>query len=441
MISRTGQTCVAILGGGLTGLSAAWHLKGEDHVLLEKEQIVGGLARTEEYEGFRFDLGSHIWFTKEPAAETLLECLPSLVMRGYDRSAWVHIYGRLVPAPFQANMYGMPADVVSECLIGYIEATRGYHRSRESFADWLRASFGDGLYKHFMRPYNSKVWTVPPEEMAADWTGSRVDVPDSREMIEGALGLQVNNMGPNARFCYPTREGIGSIAEAIYSQCSRISTGTQIGSIELDTKTIHLAGGADLAYQSMISTIPLPDLVGLIENVPHAVREAARKLRATKLVLVNIALKRRPDHGYHWIYFAEPKYPFFRVSFPHNYSESMCPAGCASIQAECAFPYDANIDETSVAEHAKAMLSEAGYLDISGLLFVKTRVVSPAYVIRDHARRMNLQIIQSYLGKHNVCCAGRLGAWEYINMDQCILAGRDAAAQVGSETRLETSAV
>lgn len=441
MTSRAGHTSVAILGGGLTGLSAAWHLKGEDHILLEKEKTVGGLARTDDYEGFRFDLGSHIWFTKEDAAETFLEGLPSLAMRDHRRSAWVHIYDRLVPAPFQANLHGMPADVVSECLIGYVEAARGYHHNRESFADWLRASFGDGLYKHFMRPYNTKVWTVPPEELAADWTGARVDVPDAREMIEGALGLQVNDMGLNARFGYPIEDGVGSIAEAIYSQCSSVSTGIQIHSIDLNTKMIHLAGGADVSYQSMVSTIPLPDLVGLIENIPSAVREAARKLRATKLVLVNFALKRRPDHGYHWVYFAEPKYPFFRVSFPHSYSESMCPAGCGSIQAECAFPYDVDVDEMVVAEHAKALLLEAGYLDTSELLFVKTRVVSPAYVICDHARRVSLRIIQSYLSQHNVYCAGRLGAWEYINMDQCILAGRDAAARASLNTRFEKSTV
>jgi protoporphyrinogen oxidase len=191
----------------------------------------------------------------------------------------------------------------------------------------------------------------------------------------------------------------------------------------------------------MISTIPLPTLIGLIENIPALVEKAASGLRATKLVLVNLALKRITDHGYHWMYFAEPKYPFFRVSFLHNYSDSMCPSGCGSMQAECAFPYNANVDIMEVAEHAKSQLSEAGYLDTRDLLFVKTRVVSPAYVICDHKRRENLRLILCYLHDHNVHCAGRFGAWEYINMDQCILAGRDAAEWACLNARVEMSKV
>lgn len=430
MSSQVESTSVVILGGGLTGLSAAWHLADQDYLLLEKENTLGGLARTDDYDGFRFDYGSHVWFTKEPLVKALVDNLPSLTMHNQQRSAWVHIYEIRIPAPFQANLYGLPKDIVSECIIGYIEAIQKSDEVRRSFADWLKASFGSGIYKHFMQPYNIKVWTVPPKELAADWTGARIDVPDVRQIINGALGVKVNSIGANADFGYPADGGTETIAKTIYNECSNIQTGVQICGIDLDSKTVHLADNRSVSYQSMISTIPLPELISLVENAPSFVTRAATQLKRTKLLLVNFALKRKPDHCYHWIYFAEPKYPFFRISFLHNYSESMCPGGCGSIQAECAFPCGAEINEAEIAEYAKERLSEAGYLDIQQLLFIRTRVVNPAYVICDHSRSANVQLILSYLHGQDVYCAGRFGAWEYINMDQCILAGKNAATLV-----------
>jgi UDP-galactopyranose mutase len=429
---------VAILGGGITGLTAACRLQQADSLLLEKEQIPGGLARTDDLEGFRFDFGVHVWFTRNESAEGLLRSLSPLAMQTHRRSAWVQIYGRLVPAPFQANLHGLPLHVVSECLIGYAEALRSQLGSRNSFADWLRGSLGDGIYKHFMQPYNTKIWTVPPEELTADWPGSRVDVPDARQMIAGALGIQVNDLGPNAHFGYPSRDGIGAIAGAMSSQCRNVLTGACIRGIDLGAKTLHLADGTDVIYRSAISTIPLVDLLRLVGSTPSAIDNAASQLRSTKVLLVNLALKRRPDHGCHWIYFAEPEYPFFRVSFPHNFAESMCPVGAGSIQAECAFPSTAAIDESAVMDRTTALLSEAGYLDTSQLLFVRTRIVNPAYVICDHKRRENLQLILSYLLQQDVYCAGRFGTWEYMNLDHCLLAGMEAADW--SQTRPSTTA-
>lgn len=426
MSGKQTKTNVLILGGGLTGLSAAWHLQDVDHIILEQAPSVGGLAATDNVDGFLFDRGSHVWYTSNHEVDTFVKSLPGVSLKVHQRSAWVHAYDRRIPAPFQGNLFGMPLNVVSDCLTGFCQRTTG---QVENFADWLLAAFGAGFYNHFMRPYNTKVWTVSPEELTIDWQNSRVDTPDPRQIIDGAIGLQENRLGENATFYYPQSGGSGSIVSALANGCHSVRCNSNIHRIDPDSKTVYLREDS-IRYNSLISTIPLHSLVRLISPPESDVVSAADGLACTKVLLVNIALSRRPGHGFHWIYFPEEKYPYFRVSFPHNYADDICPPGCGSIQAECAFRWDEDVDTDATVASVIRTLAEAEYLEESSISFVNTKLIGPAYVLYDHQRRQNLEIITQSLYSRDVHVAGRFGAWEYINMDACIAAGRNVAACV-----------
>ena len=424
-----------ILGGGLTGLSAAYHLRGHGYLLLEKEERVGGIACTDVYDGFRFDMGSHVWFAADKHVDSLVNELPDVIMGHHERSAWVHIYDHVIPAPFQGNLSGLPLDVVSDCLIGYIESVQNPRHTVESFGDWLRASFGEGFCRHFMYPYNCKVWTVPPEELAADWQLGRVDVPVMQEIVDGALGLRQNPLGANAKFCYPLYGGIEAIPSGLASMCDSTECGVSVSVIDLEEHTLRLSDGRRIEYRNIISTIPLHVLAKLLPNLPGELARAVDNLRYTKVLLVNIGLKTRPEHKFHWIYFPESKYPFFRVSFPHNYSDHMCPGDAGSIQAECAIPMRDEVDAVHIADVTVNQLVDTGYLEKSQLAFVRTRLIDPAYVIYDHHRAACRQALTTYLATNGVHCSGRFGVWEYLNMDGCISAGMEAANHVLSSVK------
>ena len=425
---------IVVLGGGLTGLSAAWQLREEDCLLVEQAEKVGGLAATDECAGFFFDRGSHIWFTDNADADGFVKNLPGLRMQAHKRSAWVHMYNRKIPAPFQANLFGLPLHVVSDCLAGYMSASRELSKECLDFDTWLISSFGDGIYRHFMRPYNMKVWTVAPEELTTDWHGARIDVPDIREVVDGAIGVRPNSLGMNSQFLYPVG-GVQSLVTAVAQSCPNTMTGARAAAIDLQSKCITLQDGRLIRYERLINTIPLPELVGLLSGANDAVLEAARSLRWTKVVLVSICLKLKPEHGYHWIYFPEAQYPFFRVHFPHNYSDAMCPSECGSVQAECAFSAASALDLESIAEEVCTGLSEAGYLDPAQVLAMHTTVVDPAYVLYDHGRRSNLEVILPFLRDHEVYSCGRFGGWQYLNMDGCIMAGKAGADWAIQEMR------
>ena len=196
---------IVILGAGLAGLSAAYHLeenKVGDWIVLEKCERVGGLCKTESIDGFTFDYAIHILYTKDPYAEKLIGTLLEDNIIVQERLSWVYTYGVYTLYPWQANFYGLPSNVVKECLLGVIKAT--YEKDRipppQNFEEWCYYTFGEGIAEHFMIPYNRKLWAIDLKNMTDRWIKDRVLTPSLEEAIEGALTSGKRSFGPNAVF-------------------------------------------------------------------------------------------------------------------------------------------------------------------------------------------------------------------------------------------------
>ncbi|MCL4509157.1 MAG: NAD(P)-binding protein, partial [Chloroflexi bacterium] len=192
---------IVILGAGPTGLGAAYRLAelGYPHWdIYEKSDHVGGLASSyHDPHGFIWDHGGHVMFSHYRYFDDLVERM----LRGdYDqhmREAWIWIQGRFVPYPFQNNIHRLPPDSFLDCILGIVEAQR---RSlpRANFEQWIRAIFGDGIARHFMLPYNFKVWAHPLESMDTQWQGDRVPSVDLRRILQNLLDDRDDvSWGPN----------------------------------------------------------------------------------------------------------------------------------------------------------------------------------------------------------------------------------------------------
>jgi protoporphyrinogen oxidase len=173
---------VVILGGGLTGISTAVHLRAP-WVLLEQDDRLGGHARTDEREGFRFDKTGHWLHLRDPAVKQLVDELLPGQMMPIARKARIFSHGVLTRYPFQANLHGLPPDVVKECLLGVIEAKLAAPAvagaGPGNFEEYCLRHFGAGISKHFMIPYNEKIWGVHPREITAAWCSRFVPCPTS----------------------------------------------------------------------------------------------------------------------------------------------------------------------------------------------------------------------------------------------------------------------
>jgi protoporphyrinogen oxidase len=433
---------VVILGGGLTGISAAIHLglHGRPWTVIEKNARLGGHARTDERDGYFFDKTGHWLHLRDPYTKDLIgRILPDQMVR-VERKARIFSNGALTRFPFQANLFGLPPDVANECLIGFVEA---WHKAQieapaapANFEDFILQKFGPGIARHFMIPYNHKLWGVHPREITAAWCTRFVPIPTLKDVIQGAVGASPPELGYNISFLYPKQGGIETMTRALVGQMNpemgETRLGTSLDLLDTEQKVIH-AGGEKIPYQAAVATIPLPELLKRTKGLPPEVEKAAGQLRCTPVRYLNVATRKPPPADFHWIYVPEDKYPFYRVGIYSNALPSMAPHGLGSLYVELsdrgALPTGA-AKESLIRDVANG-LHAAGALETpEDLLFADLHELQYAYVVFDDNYYPATETIRGWLEQHAIYPRGRYGWWYYNAMEDCILAGREVASTI-----------
>ncbi|HNQ49880.1 MAG TPA: FAD-dependent oxidoreductase [Candidatus Omnitrophota bacterium] len=437
------EKSICILGGGLSGLSAGWHLsqKGISADILEKEHSAGGLCRSKSVNGFTFDYDGHLLHCRYPYTFDLLHRRLGVDLVRHVRSAWVYSHGVYCRYPFQANLCRLPRAIIAECRSGFIEARRRYSPQKpgpDNFLAWINARLGTGIAKHFMVPYNRKFWTVPPSRLNCDWLDDFIPVPAIGDFVKGCVRDDrpaTRNMGYNARFWYPRTGGIGRIPEALARGCPSVHTDCEVKNIDLKKRIIRMRHSRSVQYDYLISTIPLPDLPRLIPDMPASVRSSFRKLRWNSILNINLGIDGTPEPGRHWIYFAQKNIPFFRVGFAHNFSPSLAPAGAGSLYVELSYSARTPLDKRRAAASSIAHLYSLGILKKKDRILCRDiNDIRYGYPLYDRHHREACAAIECFLRSHRVIPAGRYGSWKYHSMENAILEGKRAAEEIAALT-------
>ena len=359
-----------ILGAGLAGLTAAHTLEELGHrewQTYEREERVGGHARSVEVDGYVFDFGPHILFAADPEIAELIRVLLGDNFAEQSREAYIyhHEHDRYTRFPFQAHLHGLPVDVVLDCLTGLVHAValraRGDFRPR-NYEEWMRGTFGDGISDRLMIPYARKVWTVEPREMDFAWIERRIPTPDVERVLAGALGTDVEQVGATARFWYPRHGGIEALPRALGERVGGVRLGKEVERIDVGTRELGFSDGERVAFDRMIYTLPLSRLADLVVDLPAHVRDACRGLRFQGIYCLNVGVDRADLSDKHWVYFYEDGFPFHRLSFPANFSPHNVPPGKGSISMEIAYSDEAPLDRDGVVERAVDALVRARIL-------------------------------------------------------------------------------
>lgn len=425
---------ILILGAGLAGLSTAHHLNaaGMRCRLFEKEQVVGGLCRSYRHDGFIFDHTGHLLhFRKDDIRELVERLLPGQLARHTRRSA---IYSKQVYTdyPFQVNTYGLPPEVVRDCLLGFVETLiRKRKPAHPSFKQWILDNLGEGIARHFMLPFNQKLWRVPLEEMTADWVSWLVPRPELRDVLNGALGIKDKAFGYNATFQYPSTGGIGVLAEGFLPHVKELELEKE--AVEIDTKKhrVRFRDGSEAFYERLVSTIPLTELVARATDLPKRIREAAGKLRVTPIYAINLAVEREGLSDKHWVYFPEPEFPFYRVGFQSNFAPHCAKPGTTTLYVEMSHDPKDTLDAGQILSSVTAGLARAGIIR-SGerLVAADVRDVQYAYVVFDRHRARVLPSLLAELASRGIHSIGRYGRWEHSSIEDAIGQGKQIAEQL-----------
>lgn len=423
---------IVILGAGLAGLSAAWHLQKKciEPRVFEAESEVGGLCRSKTINGFTFDCDGHILHFKREDTFNFINSLLSGNLLGHKRSAWIYSHQRYIRYPFQANLYGLPHPVVKECLLGYIHKNGLLVRKEDlTFADWIAHSFGMGIAKHFMVPYNTKFWTVPPRELTCEWLGGFIPVPSLGQVIEGTIEESRRQFGYNAHFWYPKTGGINQLPLALASQIKNIYTNCRVSKIDLNKKEVSFDSGAQEKFDFLISTIPLPEMPGLIKGMPTGKRLLFKQLRWNSVFNLNLGIEKKDYFSRHWAYFPQKSLSFFRVGFFHNFSSSLAPAEKTSMYVEASYSKDKPIDKKNILSRIQDDLIKIGLLSKQDKICAQdVNDIKYGYPIYDKNYRQARKSILEYLSQNNIFSVGRYGSWRYLSMEDVILDGKVAAS-------------
>ena len=423
---------IVIIGAGLTGLSAAYHLEQKgffDYAIFEKESAIGGLCGTVKQDGFTFDFTGHYLHASDPYFRSMIENLVGMEnLNTIQRKSYIYSHDTYTRYPFQVNLFGLPEDTIAECIEGFVKRpNKG--KKLNSFPDWVMHNFGAGFGKHFFFPFQRKIFGYDLKKITASWTGRFVPSTSLQQIIRGSLkDNQDESIGYNASFLYPKQGGIIFWVQKIADQLiNPIHKNYCVKSIDTKHKIVEFTNGHCEPYDQLISTMPLDRLISMAdEQPPSSLKSASEKLLCNSVINFNIGVNRAELSEKHWIYFPETKYPFYRMGFPSNCASSMTPPGCSSLYGEFSHvgkskQWVNNTLKASITETKKLFA-----LSDDEIVTQKVMPISHAYVIYDAWRERNLPKIHARLEEQSIYSIGRYGEWKYSSMQEAVLDGKKA---------------
>jgi len=427
---------VTILGSGMAGMGAAYRLRAEGiaSVIYEKNSHAGGhTASWKNEKGFIFDEGPHISFTKDERIKDLFAESANQdisTMKAYMNNYW---QGHWIKHPAQCNLHGLPEDLVVNCLNDFIEAIKVEPGKINNYAEWLLASYGKTFAETFPMEYGLRYHTTTAENMSTDWLGPRLYRPELKEVLHGAISPNTDDVHYITDFRYPNHHGFVTFMEKFLKD-SEIQLEHKVEKIDPVSKLLTFSNGKVEPYQHLISSVPLPEFIPMIEGVPSDVLDATRKLACSICVVVNIGLAREDISDAHVSYFYDRDFIFTRLSFPHMQSKNNAPPGMGCIQAELYYskkymPLDKSPEELiepTINDLIRCGLIKEGEEIVSS----EAKIIPYANIIFDHDRSEAVATVRGYTEELGIQTCGRYGEWGYIWTDESFKSGERSAQNV-----------
>ena len=432
---------VVIIGAGPAGLTAAYQLSksGRRATVLESDDVVGGISRTVERDGWRFDIGGHRFFTKvKPVEDLWHEILPDEEFMMRPRKSRIFYRGKFYDYPLKASNALANLGVVEavRCVLSYIWARLRPPKDQHMYEGWLAARFGWRLYNHFFKTYTQKVWGHPPSEMPADWAAQRVKNLSLGSAVINALLPKRNQKDITSlieEFQYP-RLGPGMMWERcrdlVEEAGTKVAMGARVTTINhQDGRAVSVVAdtdGARTTYPAtaVISSMPIASLVHSFDPpVPEAVAKAADDLYYRDFLTVALVVPAEAvPWDDNWIYIHDTSVKTMRIQNFGSWSPYLVKAGRNVLGLE--YTVEEGDDQWGAAD---SELVDQGAQELGRLGLLDPSQVEAGYVVRmpkaypyyDTDYAANVQIIRDWIEEYapNVFPVGRNGMHRYNNQD------------------------
>ncbi len=438
---------VIVIGAGPAGLTAAYELckVGIESVVLEKDNIVGGISRTVDYKGYYFDIGGHRFFTKVKAVDNMWqEVLPEDFLQR-KRLSRIYYNKKFFYYPLRPLNALSGLGVWNTCLVlaSYLYAHIFPSKQGETFEQWVSNRFGERLYRTFFKTYTEKVWGIPCSEIQAEWAAQRIKGLSLMSALRNALIKPKNNSGNKAviktlidSFHYP-KLGPGMMWEAVrdivQKNGAKVCLRTEVEGIlwsknQVQAVEIKINGQKRLIQGThFISSMPIRELIQKFKPpVPEKVIEAANALNYRDFLTVALIINKRDVFPDNWLYIHDPDVKLGRIQNFKNWSPYMVPdqnKTCLGLEYFC-FEGDElwMMTDQELIGLGKRELEALGLVqacDVEDGTVVRMPKTYPVY---DSNYQESLQIVRQLLsGIDNIQLVGRNGIHKYNNQDHSML--------------------
>lgn len=414
-----------ILGSGIAGISAGYHLEkaGEHAVIYEKDSDWGGLCGNFTIEGFRFDKFVHFTFAQDEYisnifknSSDLLEHIP--FPSNYYKGIWIR-------HPAQNNLAPLSSEEKTDIIYDFVNRTEKPIEEIRDYEEWLRIQYGNYFAENFPFKYTRKYWGVEPKELETKWVGNRMYTPDLKQVLQGAFETQDECFYYAKIMKYPKIGGFRSILNNCREGLD-IRFNKEVVKINPQEKTVTFKDGTSAQYTRLISSLPLPEIVKMIDGMPEEVKEAGENLMHTSGYMVSLGFNRPDVAKYLWFYIYDEDILPARVYSPNLKSPDNVPEGCSSLQAEIFFSNKAEIPAADVVLNKTIeKLIAMGLFKENEIIVKDIRFEKYANIIFDKNIYKNRQIVLDYLNKIGIESIGRFGKWEYFWTHQAFKNGME----------------
>lgn len=421
---------IAILGGGISGISAGYHLalKGIENIVFERRSSWGGLCDNFTIgEGFRFDHFIHLSFTSSDYVKELFKQSSDYITHHPTSSNYYQGYWLKHPA--QNNLALLSAEEKTKIIIDFVN--RPIIGTPQNYKEWLEAQFGEYFANNFPGIYTKKYWTIPAEEMTTEWLGNRFSLPPLEKLLKGAFEEQRENFYYAQEMRYPVLGGYKSFLSGMGSK-TNIQTKKEVVLIDLKRKRIEFADSSFAHYDRLVSSLPLPELIKRIKDAPKEIIEASQKLTATSGQLVSLGFNTPEIPKHLWFYIYDENILPSRAYSPSLKSPDNVPEGKSSLQFETYFSKFApkKLAGGALIEHIVQHGVKMKLWSLDDIEVSDYREVAYANVIFDFERIKNRMLVQNYLDSRGVIYIGRFGEWDYLWSDQSLLSGMNCSQKL-----------
>lgn len=410
-----------IVGAGVSGIGAISACEQNDieYKVIEQSSNLGGLCGNFEINGFIFDKFIHFSFSNnDDFNNNILIDIDYLTHQPISYNFYKNIW---LEHPLQDHLFYLPLGEKLKILKDFL--IRDKNKKITNYNDWLIYQFGNYFTEHFPASYTRKYWGVEAFEMSTDWIGKRVHCPSFKQVLKGAVFNTKENYYYAKEMRYPKNGGfLNFFTKKI--DTSKISFNKKVVKIDIDNKVVSYSDGTSECFNFLYSSIPLPEYLDLIDNLPIEIKNAIAKLSWTQGYMVSVGFKNIIKTKGLWNYIYDEDILASRIYYPHLKTPNNVPVGKSSLQAEIFYKNGTLKDEKKVLNNTINSICKMNLCKKEDIEFTDIRHENYANIIFTPVTQNNKEIVIDYLKKHNIIPIGRFGKWEYFWSDQAYLDGQ-----------------